>query len=144
MLEALKKIPCPPPLPYLGDEPGDETAAAKTSKASKKKKKKETGAESSKASSQKVQNKRVQKNGDAKSSKSSSEKVQKATSSEEVGGENVYKAGNFQRTYTQFLQDQREAGMSVGEARQKWKDSSVRAELLKNMSDSEKRRRRFN
>ena len=125
VLDVLKNLPCPPPIQHVAAEPDEEEPV-----------KKEIGEVPAKPGKKKKGTPAPVK---ADTSKTSSSKPK--MKSGESGG--VYKAGDFQETYKNFVQDKRDSGVSFKDALASWKSSAERAELLKHMSHSEKKRRRF-
>ena len=71
------------------------------------------------------------------------EKKGKALPKTSSSGPCKYKAGDFKKVYEDFVKDQKQTGVSHRDALLKWGKSVIRARLLENMPESEKKKRKF-
>lgn len=117
----LKRTPCPPPVATTGDEPEEvkdtENKKAKTTKKKKKKTKKED--------------------------KDKDDKDDKGKNPPKAKNFGTYEPGKYMTVYKSFVQEQKVNGLSHKDALKKWHDSHEKWELLREMPEAEKKRRRF-
>lgn len=115
----LKRTPCPPPVARVSDEPDEakETENGKKVKKPNKKKKKKN-----------------------KAGSDSSDKGKNPPKAKNFG---TYEPGKYMTVYKAFVQEQKvNNGLSHKDAK-KWHDSHEKWELLREMPEAEKKRRRF-
>lgn len=116
----LKRTPCPPPVARVSDEPDEakETENGKKVKKPNKKKKKKN-----------------------KAGSDSSDKGKNPPKAKNFG---TYEPGKYMTVYKAFVQEQKvNNGLSHKDAIKKWHDSHEKWELLREMPEAEKKRRRF-
>ena len=148
-MAVLEKITCPPPIEKVPDEPKEDAAqsipsaeaTAKTSKKSKVKKKK-VSLKDSKAV-------------EGKETPPCSEKVarvaaligqtlaQDGVAKDSAGSQDAYKPGEFNEIYQKFLKEKKKEGHKHRDAILLWKSSVTRERLLFGMSESQRKKRRF-
>lgn len=121
VLAVLQNLPCPEPVATVGTEPDAEVCSKKKGKGKTKKKK------------------RQPKKGSGGKKLPGGEVSSKSTG--KTFG--AYKPGDFNDVYRKFLQREKESGVSHAEANKAWKGSKERSDLLAEMPEAEKKKRRF-
>ena len=118
-MSVLRNLACPPPVEKVPDEENEEA---------------EKPAQGKPVEKEKVRKDKI---------KAVLGKVSKEfdTDRKPDGG---YEAGTFLGLYRDFVRDARAKGATQREANNLWKQSSTRARMLSGLSESERKKRRFN
>lgn len=123
MLDVLQKLHCPPPVKKVADEEETEKQLDE--------RKKTTRSNKPKKNRKKVSAKKAQ-SGPSQSAPSQS------------GGLDVlYKPGSFKCEFEKFVMEKKAEGLTHREAQEAWKNSPLREKLLAGLSESERKKRRF-
>ena len=67
----------------------------------------------------------------------------KVVAKDSEGSQDAYKPGEFNEIYQKFLKDKKNEGHTHREAMTLWKPSVIRERLLFGMSESQRKKRRF-
>ena len=111
----LRETPCPPPVVEVADEPKDVDGKSKPKKSKKKTRTKQKG-------------------------NNNDDEGKNPPKAKNFG---TYEPGKYMAVYKTFVQEQKTNGLSHEDALQKWHDSHEKRELLREMPEAEKKRRRF-
>lgn len=152
VLKVLEKIPCPPPVEKIAveeqDEPASKTGGAQGKAAKKKQKNKHKGKKSKKAKS-KLEASKPSAAQKPTATAALPERLQQVVLQCVVRSQNqestgqVYKPGNFRALFDEFVCEQKSHGLSHREAVKAWMGSEIREKYLVNLSESERKKRRF-
>lgn len=143
MTKELEKIGLSPDeIEMIRAKRDEAKAEAARKKAEKEEAKKERAAQKERKEQEKKE-KELKREQDKMEKQRKKEKLAQERAEKKEGGKNERRVGPMTTAMDEFVKKVREGGTGYIQAMREWRQSSERAAILENMSDAEKKRRRY-